>query len=86
MKKTIFWANVLLNIFALGSAILWSLSQPGYESWASVLALAASTLSLLYSKPYWNQQKSINSVSIISSTAGGDIAGGNISKRDSINR
>jgi hypothetical protein len=78
--KVVFWANVVLNLLALVLAVLWFRSNPGYESAASAIALAASTLSLFYTKPFWTRQ-SRGAVSQVGNVAGGDIAGGNINKK-----
>jgi len=79
MKKLVFWGNLTLNLIALMLAISWVRSESTYEAWVSLLAIAASTVTLFSSKPHWIPVK--GSVTQIGNVAGGDIAGGNISKK-----
>lgn len=79
MKQTIFWLSLALNVAALGISAIWIVDKGGYEAWIAAVALLTSTINLLASRQFW--MGGASSVSQSGNVVGGDMAGGNISKR-----
>jgi hypothetical protein len=79
MRRFVFLGTLALNAIALVVAVLWIRGQGGYEPWVSTLALIASTLSLASTKSHWLEPAP--SINQVGNKAGGDIAGGNITKK-----
>lgn len=78
--RILFWASVILNATGLVVATHWAFSKPGYAPIVSASALASSTLSLFYTKPFWISGRR-STVTQISNQVGGDMAGRDIIKK-----
>jgi len=80
MKKFAFWANLVLNVMAILVSVFWLRDKPtSYEAWTTFFALVTSSLTLVSARSHWMGSNN-SSVVQVSNSAGGDIAGGNISK------
>ena len=71
---------MILNLVAIGVAVTWFRSAPGFEPAVVALAALANVAGLYYSKPHWYQGHSRSTVVQKDNRVGGDMAGGNISK------
>ena len=79
MKAFFFYISLLLNGVALVLAFFWTRSQVGYEPWIAMIAIVTSSIGMLSAKSFWLPEAT-RSVTQIGNKAGGDIAGGNITK------
>lgn len=83
VKQLVFYAIVAVSLVAFLVAIAWSIRSPSFESIVAALALAADTLGLWYSRSYWAPSGTHTRVTQqVGNVVGGDLAGGNISKRN----
>ena len=80
MKSMLFWLLILLNFLALAICVMWIFTHQTYESVAVAVTLCANLVAVVYTKPHWNGRRPHRTVTQFRNIAGGDIAGGNITK------
>ena len=80
MKKLIFLCLLSLNLLALALAIVWFSVDQTYKPAIVALTSAANFFAVLYTKPHWTASRGDRIVFQKDNLAGGDIAGGDITK------